>query len=115
MRRNGWPNPGAVGTFPKVLGDYVRGRRALTLEQAVARMTSESCARFGITDRGTLAPGQKADVVVFDPETIVDTPPRGGEPAGRPKGIDRVYVNGTEVVRGGAYHEGVRAGHVLRA
>lgn len=115
VRRNGWPNPAAVGTFPKVLGDYVRGRRRLSLEQAVARMTSESCARFGITDRGVLAKGKKADVVVFDPETIADTPPRAGQPAARPTGIDRVYVNGVEVVTDGAYHEGVRAGRVLRA
>lgn len=114
VRSHGWPNPAAVGTFPKILGDYVRARGRLGLEEAVARMTSRSFARFGITDRGVLARGKRADVVVFDPDTVADTPPTAGRPAARPRGIDRVFVNGVEAVTDGAYRPGVRAGRVLR-
>ena len=96
------------------LADQVRRDGSLTLEDAVRRMTSASLARFGITDRGRLAKGQAADVVVFDPDTIADSPPGPRRPAGRPVGIEHVFVNGTEVVRGGARLGDARAGRVLR-
>jgi N-acyl-D-amino-acid deacylase len=113
VRSKGWPNPAAVGTFPKILGDHVRGRRRLRLEEAVRRMTSASAARFGLADRGVLAEGRAADLVLFEPETVSDTPPRGREPAGRPVGIRHVFVNGAHVVRDGAYQPGARHGRVL--
>lgn len=114
VRSDGWPNPAAKGTFPKILADQVRRDRALGLEDAIRRMTSASLARFGITDRGRVAKGQAADLVVFDPDAIRDVPPGPRRPAGRPEGIDRVYVNGVEVVAAGARVGDARAGRVLR-
>jgi N-acyl-D-amino-acid deacylase len=113
IRSKGWPNPAAVGTFPKILGDHVRRRRRLGLEEAVRRMTSASAARFGLRDRGVLAAGCAADLVVFDPERVDDTPPRAGAAAGRPVGIAHVFVNGEPVVDDGGYRAGARSGRVL--
>jgi N-acyl-D-aspartate/D-glutamate deacylase len=84
------------------------------VENAIRRMTSESAGRFGIKDRGILAAGKKADVVVFDPKTIAETPARGTEPAGRPKGIAHVFINGQHAVQNGEFVSGVRAGEVIR-
>ncbi len=69
------------------------------MENAIQRMTSASAERFGIRDRGVLAAGKKADVVVFDPEIIAETPAMGTQPAGRPKGIDYVFINGQPAVQ----------------
>ncbi len=114
IRSEGYPNPAGVGTFPKVLGDYARDRKLFSLENAIKRMTSASAKRFGLNDRGVLAPGKAADMVVFDPETVSDTPPVGSKPAGRPKGIEHVFINGKQVVKDGAYIQGSRPGKVLR-
>ena len=114
MKSRGYPNPAAVGTFPKILGDYVREKKLFSLEDAVRRMTSASADRFGLKDRGRLAPGKAADVVVFDPDTIADTPPVGDQPAGKPKGIKHVFINGIHVVKDGSYVDGLRTGQVLR-
>ena len=113
-RYRGYPNPAAVGTFPKILGQYVRDRRLISMENAIQRMTGLSAERFGIKDRGVLAAGKKADVVVFDPETISETPAKDNLPAGRPKGIRHVFINGRHVVENGEYISGVRAGEVIR-
>jgi N-acyl-D-amino-acid deacylase len=77
-------------------------------------MTSRSAERFGITDRGVIAPGRAADIVVFDPDRIADSPPEDSGPARRPKGIQQVLVNGTPVVEEGIYVGGAPAGRVLR-
>ncbi len=114
VKSTGYPNPAAMGTFPKILGDYARDKKFFSLENAIHRMTLASAERFGIKDRGSLEAGRKADVVVFDPQTVSDTPPKGAEPAGKPKGIEHVLVNGTQVVKDGAYLSGARAGRVLR-
>jgi len=66
-------------------------------------MTSASAQRFGLTDRGSLEVGKAADIAVFDPESIADVPPRGSEPAGKPIGIEHVFVNGVHVVRDGRF------------
>ena len=113
-RYRGYPNPAAVGTFPKILGQYVRDRRLFSMENAIQRMTGLSAERFDIKDRGVLAAGKKADVVVFDPETISETPAKDNLPAGRPKGICHVFINGQHVVENGEYKSGVRAGEVIR-
>jgi N-acyl-D-aspartate/D-glutamate deacylase len=115
MKSRGYPNPAAVGTFPKILGDYVREKKLFSIEDAVRRMTSASADRFGLKDRGILAPGKAADVVVFDPDTIADTPPVGDQPAVKPKGIQHVFINGNHVVKDGSYVDGLRTGLVLRA
>ena len=114
LKSAGYPNPAGRGTFPKILGDYVRERKLFSIENAVKRMTSASADRFGLKDRGVLAPGKAADVVVFDPETISDTPPVGPQPAGKPKGIKHVFINGKQVVKEGSYIKGSRPGRVLR-
>lgn len=114
LRRKGYPNPAGLGTFPRILGRYARDKKLFEMNEAIARMTSKSAERFGITDRGTLAPGKAADIVIFDPERINDSPPVGSAPAGRPEGIQQVFVNGTQVVEAGAYIEDTAVGHVLR-
>ncbi len=73
--RRGNPHPRSFGTFPRVLGVYVRDLGLLRLEDAVRKMTSLSATKLGITDRGLLRPGNYADVTVFDPERIADRRP----------------------------------------
>jgi N-acyl-D-amino-acid deacylase len=113
-RYGGYPNPAALGTFPRILGEYARERQLFSTENAIRRMTSESAERFGINERGVLAVGKKADVVVFDPKTISDSPAKGTQPAGRPKGICHVFINGQQTVQNGEYVNNVRAGEVIR-
>lgn len=114
IKSKGYPNPAALGTFPKILGHYVRDRKLFNIEKAIQRMTSASAKRFGINDRGILAPGKAADIVIFNPETVSETPPLKGKPAGQPTGIHHVFVNGTQVVKNGNYTGSVGAGRVLR-
>ena len=109
-----YPNPAGLGTFPKILGEYVRGKNLFSMEHAIHRMTSASAERFHIDDRGVLAAGKKADLVIFNPDTINETPARGAVPAGRPTGILHVMINGIPVVKDGVYRAGIRAGKVLR-
>ena len=97
----GKPHPRAFGTFVKVLGHYVREKQTITLEDAVRKMTSLPAQRMRLYDRGLLAKGMKADVVIFDPETVAE---RGTytEPFAYPEGIHYVIVNGKETIRRGA-------------
>lgn len=113
-KTTGFPNPAAMGTFPRILGKYVRDKKMLRLEDAIKRMTSASAERFGLTATGSLEPGKAADMVLFDPATISDSTPEGSQPAGRPTGIGHVFINGAQVVKDGAYIDGVRAGRALR-
>lgn len=108
----GVPHPRAYGTFPRVLGVYVREKKVLTLEEAVKKMTSMPADRLSLTDRGRLTSGAVADVVVFDATTVSD---RGTfeSPHQYPVGIPFVVVNGTVVVDKGAM-TAARPGHVLR-
>ena len=108
----GVPHPRSYGTFPRVLGHYVRDRGVLSLERAVHKMTGQPAARLGLDDRGVLKAGACADVVVFDPDTVA----QGGsflEPAVYPEGIPHVLVNGEFVVRDGE-HTGARPGVAIR-
>ena len=113
-KSRGYPNPAALGTFPKILGYYVREKKLFSIEKAIQRMTSASAQRFGIKDRGVLAPGKAADIVIFNPETVSETPPLNGKPAGKPNGILHVFVNGTQVVKDGVYIGSAGAGQVIR-
>jgi len=115
LRKDGYPNPSGMGTFPRVLGFYARDRKLMGMEDAVSRMTSKSAARFGLTDRGIIEPGKAADIVVFDSQRVSDTPPLGSQPAGRPEGIKHVFINGAQVVKDGTYIDGARKGRVLRS
>jgi len=110
--RRGHPHPRNFGTFPRVLGVYVRERHLLGLEDAVRKMTSLNAAKLGIHDRGLLRPGQYADVTLFDPETIVDQA-TFLEPFQDNKGIAAVIVNGQLVLDAGT-HTGARPGRALR-
>lgn len=114
LRSRGYPNPASLGTFPRILGPLRRDRKLFDLGSAIQRMTSASAERFGLADRGVLAPGKAADVVVFDPDRISDQPARGIRPAGRPIGIEQVFLNGRQVVKEGTALPGVRAGRILR-
>ena len=115
VKSKAYPNPAAMGTFPLILGPMVRDRKLFSLENAVHRSTYASAERFGIKDRGMLAKGKTADIVIFDPDTISDTPPAGSMPASKPNGIKYVLINGMKVVNEGDYVPGARYGRVLRA
>ncbi|MEW6522270.1 MAG: D-aminoacylase [Bacillota bacterium] len=95
----GKPHPRCYGTFPRVLGKYVRQEGILTLEEAVRKMTSMPASRMGILDRGLIRPGMYADLVVFDPDTVMDTA-TFTEPHHYPAGISYVVVNGQLVLDG---------------
>ncbi|HEY0972143.1 MAG TPA: D-aminoacylase [Gemmatimonadales bacterium] len=108
----GHPHPRWYGTFPRVLARYVRERGVLTLEEAVHKMTAQPAARMGLGDRGVLAEGKRADVVVFDPGTVADRATFEA-PHAYPVGIPWVIVNGVVAVEEGR-STGARAGRVLR-
>lgn len=110
--RRGKPHPRNFGTFPRVLGRYVRERGLLRLEDAVRKMTSLNAAKLGILDRGLLRAGAFSDIAVFDEARVIDRatyldPFRYGQ------GIEYVVVNG-EVVLENERHTGLRPGRVLR-
>ena len=107
----GRPHPRAYGSFPRILGRYVR-EGILRLEEAVRKMTSLPAQRFGLLDRGLIKPGMRADITVFDPETVIDTATYE-DPIHFPKGIECVIVNGEVTVERGE-HTGCRNGKILR-
>lgn len=96
----GFSHPRGAGTFPRVLGRYVRESGVLSLEEAVRRMTSLPAARLGLEDRGLVRAGLKADLVLFDPDGITDLA-TFEHPRRRPRGIHTVFVNGVPVVAAG--------------
>ena len=108
----GHPHPRGYGTFPRVLGRYVRDLKLLTLEQAVHKMTGMPARRLGLTDRGVLHEGAVADVVVFDAATVADRS-TFEDPHQYPAGIDVVLVNGVPMVEAGKFTN-ARPGRVLR-
>jgi len=108
----GHPHPRNFGTFPRILGHYVRDEKVLTLEDGVRRMTSLSAQRLCLKDRGLLREGYWADVVVFDPNRVSDKA-TFAEPKQYPEGINYVLVNGRLVIDGGK-HTGERPGVALR-
>jgi N-acyl-D-amino-acid deacylase len=104
-------HPRAWGTFPRVLGHYVRETKALTWEEAIRKMTALPAATIGMVDRGYLAPGMAADVTVFDPKTVIDHATY--EDAGQlSEGIRAVLVNGIVALRDGRVTRG-QGGRVL--
>jgi N-acyl-D-amino-acid deacylase len=110
--RSGSPHPRGLGTFPRVLGRYVRERKALTLPQAVHKMTAFPASRIRLEDRGRIAVGLAADVVFFDPATVADRA-TFEQPFAYPEGIRAVIINGGVALRDG--QRGSRmTGRVLR-
>jgi N-acyl-D-aspartate/D-glutamate deacylase len=110
--RQGSPHPRSFGTFPRILGVYVRQRGLLSLEDAVRKITALNAAKLGLTDRGLLRPGQFADVTVFDPDRVIDKSTYL-EPFQYNEGISYVVVNG-QVVLDQGHHTGARPGRALR-
>ncbi len=106
------PHPRLWGTFARVLGHYVREVGLLTLEDAVHRMTGLPAARFGLKDRGVIRAGAAADLVLFDPETVIDRA-TFEDPLRPAAGIDLVLVNGQAVLSEGR-QTGARPGRLLR-
>lgn len=108
----GHPHPRYYGTFPRVLGRYVREDHVLTLEEAIRKMTSANAAKVGILDRGILRPGMKADITVFDAEHILDNA-TFERPHQYPSGVDYVIENG-KMVLDHQRHTGARPGVILK-
>ncbi len=106
------PHPRSYGTCPRVLGYYAREKHLFDLPTAVRKMTSLPADQIGLEDRGRLARGRKADIVVFDAATVIDLA-TFEDPHHYPAGIVHVLVNGVPVVERGA-HTGARPGQVLR-
>jgi N-acyl-D-amino-acid deacylase len=98
--RSGRPHPRGLGTFPRVLGRYVRERKVITLAQAVAKMTAMPAQRLRLAGRGRIAVGAWADLVLFDPATVADRA-TFEDPFQYPAGIPTVVVNGTIALREG--------------
>jgi len=113
LTNEGHQNPASYGTFPRVLATYVR-EGLFTLEEAVRKMTGSAADRLGWSERGWIREGAAADLVVFDP-TALDDNATFEEPDRFPSGIERVLVNGVQVVDHDHYDAGAGAGRVLRS
>jgi N-acyl-D-amino-acid deacylase len=105
-------HPRAWGSFPRVLGKYVRDEKLITLEDAIRRFTSRPAARLGMADRGILRPGMKADITIFNAATIRDVS-TFVDPTHYSQGVEHVLVNGVAVVSGGKITE-ARPGRPIR-
>ena len=110
--RAGVPHPRNFGTFPRVLGRYVRERKVISLEEAIRKMTTLPASILGLSDRGAIKAGQWADLVLFDPNTVADRA-TFEDPFQYAVGIDTVLVNGTVVLDEGK-HTNARPGKVLK-
>ncbi len=104
-------HPRGAGTFPKVLGRYVREQHWITLPEAIRKMTSAPARRLALTDRGRIEKGRVADVVVFDPRAVVDRS-TFTDPTALPAGVEKVFVSG-ELVWNGGKATGSRPGEVI--
>ena len=106
------PHPRSYGTFPRFLGTYIREQKVVDLQTAIYKMCALPASRLGIKDRGLLIPGYRADVVVFNPDTVCElsTYP---QPHQFNKGIEHVFVNGVWTVKKES-HTGALAGSVIR-
>ena len=105
-------HPRAYGNVARLLGHYVRDEHAATLQDAIRRLTSFPAANIGIRNRGWLAPGYYADVVLFDPKTVQDHSTYA-KPDQLATGVDDVFVNGVQVIKDGV-HTGAKPGRVVR-
>jgi len=108
----GRPHPRSYGTFPRVLSEYVREQRVLPLAHAIHKMTGLPARRLGLSDRGVIRPGAKADLVVFEPRRVRDRATYEA-PHQYPEAIEHVVVNGRFVIRDGE-HTGSLPGRILR-
>ncbi|HAH38182.1 MAG TPA: aminoacylase [Algoriphagus sp.] len=109
---DGHPHPRAYGTFPRILGYYVREKNILDLPTAIHKMTGLSAQRLGIQDRGIIKKGNFADLTIFDPEKIIDRS-TFTDPHQYPTGVQFVLVNGQLIVDQGEFQD-IRPGKILR-
>ena len=109
---SGKPHPRVYGSFPRVLGKYVREEKQLTLEEAVHKLTQKAAESFHIKGRGYIGENYFADIVLFDADTVID---KGSftDPEQYPEGIEYVIVNGKIALEHGK-ETGMREGKVLR-
>ncbi|MBN4064711.1 D-aminoacylase [Dehalococcoides mccartyi] len=112
LDRGSKPHPRAWGTYPRILGKYVREEGVISLENAIYKMTHMPASKFGIANRGLVKEGYFADLVLFDPDTVIDGATYENSRVG-PKGMPHVIVNGEFAVRDGK-HAGSRTGRALR-
>jgi len=112
LMAKGKPHPRAYGSFPKILGRYVRDKKVLTVEQAVNKMTQKAANAIGIKGRGSLEVGKYADILIIDMETVADTA-TFIDPVQFPVGIDNVFINGHHVIEEGVYNK-ILAGEVIK-
>jgi N-acyl-D-amino-acid deacylase len=108
----GKPHPRAYGTFPRILGRYIRSQGVLSLEEAVRKMTSLPAEKLRLKNKGIIAENYDADITVFDPNTIIDTA-TFENPRQFPSGINWVIINGQVVVQDGA-HTQAKPGRAIR-
>lgn len=108
----GMPHPRVYGSFPRILGKFVREEHILSLEEAVRKMTSQAANAMHISNRGYLKPGYKADIVVFDMDSIKDIGTYQN-PRQYAKGIDYVFVNGVKVLDHGVVNENADSGEII--
>ena len=108
----GLTHPRAYGTYPRILGYYVREQKVIPLEDAVRKMTSAVATRLGMRERGTLRQGAYADIAIFDEKAIIDKA-TFAEPHQLSVGVKHVFVNGTQVFDDGR-HTGAKPGRVVR-
>jgi len=110
---SGVAHPAAVGAFPRILGQYVREQKLMSLEEAIRKMTSLTAQRFSIQDRGLIKEGMQADITIFDEEEIYDNATYTESDKG-PSGIEYVLINGQLALEKGVMNKGLKAGKVLR-
>ena len=113
ITRQGWQYPNFRGNYPRILGHYVRDLKLMSLEEAVRKMTSLPAGRAGLKDRGLIEKDYAADIVVFNPDTIIDHATLG-RPTEDSTGIKHVLLNGRVAVENGKYSPGQLYGKVLR-
>jgi len=109
---HGKPHPRHYGTYPRILGKYVREKKILSLEKAIHKMTGFPAQRLGLEDRGVLHENAWADIVIFNPDTVIDNATYL-DPHQFPTGIPYVIVNGVVVIRDSVQGEEL-PGRVLR-
>jgi N-acyl-D-aspartate/D-glutamate deacylase len=105
-------HPRGAGTFPRILGRYVREQKLVSLEEAIRKMTSLPSQRMGFKDRGIIKEGMKADLAIFDAQKIIDRATTS-EPTAAPEGMEYVLVNGALVLDGGKM-TAARSGRALK-
>ena len=113
LKSSGFANPASYGAFPRILGRFVRDKNVLSLVEAVSKMTGRTARWMGIAQRGEIQPGNFADIIIFNPDTIADNT-TVKETARHPTGIETVFINGDKVVENGKYIRGKKTGRVVR-